>query len=72
MWSKASLAVMNSNSFRVWNVKNDPIVRFNMPKVILNAKAPDFLMEDYNRNVVQLSKFRGEKNVVLIFNRGFT
>jgi cytochrome oxidase Cu insertion factor (SCO1/SenC/PrrC family) len=63
---------MPTNLYRVWSENDNPIARFNMPKIILNAKAPDFILEDFNGNVVQLSKFRGEKNVVLIFNRGFT
>ena len=40
-------------------------------KVALNAPAPDFELEDMNGNPVKLSSFKGEKNVVLIFNRGF-
>jgi hypothetical protein len=63
---------MPTNLYRVWSENDNLIARFNMPKIILNAKAPDFILEDFNGNVVQLSKFRGEKNVVLIFNRGFT
>lgn len=33
--------------------------------------APDFALPDVNGNVVRLSDFRGQKHVVLVFNRGF-
>ncbi len=34
--------------------------------------APDFSMEDSDGRIVQLSDFRGKKNVILVFNRGFS
>ncbi len=33
--------------------------------------APDFSMEDSDGRVVRLSDYRGKKNVILVFNRGF-
>lgn len=33
--------------------------------------APDFVLEDTLGRSVHLSDFRGGKNVVLVFNRGF-
>ncbi len=33
--------------------------------------APDFELKDTNNNSVRLSQFRGEKIIVLVFNRGF-
>ncbi len=33
--------------------------------------APDFELTDTYGQIVRLSDFRGKKNVVLIFNRGF-
>jgi peroxiredoxin len=33
--------------------------------------APDFELNDTSGRVVRLSDFRGRKNVVLVFNRGF-
>lgn len=42
-----------------------------MPTVSLNTPAPDFALNDFRGNVVRLVDFRG-KNVVLVFNRGFT
>ncbi len=41
-----------------------------MPKVQLNAPAPDFTLPDFRGNPVRLAEFRGQ-NVLLVFNRGF-
>ena len=41
-------------------------------RVELNKPAPDFSLADHNGNEVRLSDFQGNKNVLLIFNRGFT
>jgi peroxiredoxin len=43
-----------------------------MSKVTLNTPAPDFELQDYTGKLVRLSDFRGQKTVVLVFNRGFT
>jgi mycoredoxin-dependent peroxiredoxin len=43
-----------------------------MPRVSLNAPAPDFTLPDFTGKQVSLSDFRGSKNVLLVFNRGFT
>ena len=43
-----------------------------MSKVEINDKAPDFTLEDYQGETVKLSDYQGERNVLLIFNRGFT
>lgn len=40
-------------------------------KVELNRLAPDFLLRDFAGQPVKLSNFAGQKNVVLVFNRGF-
>lgn len=42
-----------------------------MAQVALDSKAPDFTLDDYQGNSVSLSQFKGEKNVLLVFNRGF-
>ena len=42
-----------------------------MAKVALNAPAPEFTLTDYQGQPVALSDFRGQKNVLLVFNRGF-
>lgn len=42
-----------------------------MPKVSLNTPAPNFALDDFTGRRVQLSDYRGRKNVVLVFNRGF-
>ena len=40
--------------------------------VKLNRPAPDFYLRDFNGNDFTLSEFNKNKNVVLVFNRGFT
>ena len=42
-----------------------------MPQVEMNTAAPDFTLEDFNGQEVRLSDFKGEKNVLLVLNRGF-
>jgi peroxiredoxin len=37
----------------------------------LNLPAPDFTLTDFQGQSVRLSAFQGEKNVLLVFNRGF-
>ena len=36
-----------------------------------SPQAPDFSATDSEGKVIQLSDYRGKKNVVLVFNRGF-
>lgn len=36
---------------------------------LLNA--PDFTLENFNGQSVTLSEYEGQKNVFLVFNRGF-
>ncbi len=43
-----------------------------MARVSLNQSAPDFSLADYRGNRVSLADFRGQKNVLLVFNRTFT
>lgn len=43
-----------------------------MPKVALNAAAPDFALKDFSGETVRLSDFKSRSNVLLVFNRGFT
>ena len=43
-----------------------------MPKVAIDAPAPDFELADFAGNKIRLSDFRGKTNVLLVFNRGFT
>jgi peroxiredoxin len=42
-----------------------------MPKVQLNTPAPDFMLEDFKGEPVQLSQYRDKQHVLLVFNRGF-
>jgi len=43
-----------------------------MPKVALKAKAPDFILPAIDGTEIQLANFSEKKNVLLVFNRGFT
>lgn len=40
-------------------------------RVELNQPAPGFTLTDFKGNETSLSDFRGRKNVLLVFNRGF-
>jgi len=42
-----------------------------MSKRLLGTTAPDFTLTDTQGQSVTLSSFRGDKHVVLVFNRGF-
>lgn len=44
----------------------------DVARVALNQVAPDFSLVDYRGQTVRLADFRGQKNVLLVFNRGFT
>jgi len=43
-----------------------------MPRLSVDAMAPDFTFLDYKGNPFQLSSLRGKFNVLLVFNRGFS
>lgn len=43
-----------------------------MAKVALDKPAPEFNLDDYQGHPVALADFRGNKNLLLVFNRGFT
>jgi peroxiredoxin len=42
-----------------------------MAEVLENSTAPDFTLIDTAGQTVTLSSYRGERYVVLVFNRGF-
>ncbi len=42
-----------------------------MPRVSLNQTAPNFGLPDFNGKPFQLTQLRGQKNVLLVFNRTF-
>jgi peroxiredoxin len=42
-----------------------------MPRVELNTPAPDFILQNFEGKAVRLSDFKGQTNVLLVFNRGF-
>jgi peroxiredoxin len=43
-----------------------------MSRVSVDRPAPEFALADFTGRPVALSDFRGERHVVLVFNRGFT
>ncbi len=42
-----------------------------MTRVTLHTPAPAFTLPDFNGRVVSLADFLHQKNVLVIFNRGF-
>ena len=40
--------------------------------VKINKPAPDFTLDTFNGDPVSLTEFKDEKNILLVFNRGFT
>ena len=40
-------------------------------KISLDTEAPDFSLNDYSGQRINLSDFRDEQHVVLVFNRGY-
>lgn len=42
-----------------------------MPRVELNVQAPNFTLNDFKDKSVSLADFAGQKNVLVVFNRGF-
>jgi len=40
-----------------------------MGKKLIDSQAPDFALSDVSGKQVRLSDYRGNKNVVLVFNR---
>lgn len=43
-----------------------------MSRITLDIPAPDFELADFHGRNFRLSDLRGRKNVLLVFNRGFT
>ncbi len=43
-----------------------------MPKVDVDAAAPEFELADFRGKPFKLSDLRGTRHVLLVFNRGFT
>ena len=42
-----------------------------MPKIQLNERAPAFELLSFDGRKISLSDFQNQKNVLLVFNRGF-
>jgi hypothetical protein len=43
----------------------------DLGRVQVGISAPDFTMESIDRELVTLSNFRGQNNIVLVFYRGY-
>ena len=43
-----------------------------MPQITINKPAPEFTLLSFDGEPVSLSDYRSHKNVLLVFNRGFT
>jgi peroxiredoxin len=42
-----------------------------VPQVSLHTLSPDFTLNNFKNQPIRLADFRGQFNVVLVFNRGF-
>lgn len=42
-----------------------------MTKVAIQTPAPDFALSNFQGETVRLSSFKGQSNILLVFNRGF-
>lgn len=42
-----------------------------MPRVEINTPAPDFTLDDFTGRSVSLADFADNKNILVVFNRGF-
>lgn len=47
------------------------LIATELDRIKIGQPAPDFSLEDVNGNTMTLSDFRGKKNVVLVFYRGY-
>jgi peroxiredoxin len=43
-----------------------------MPRISVNEPAPHFCLLNFEREPVSLIDYLGRKNVLIVFNRGFT
>lgn len=43
-----------------------------MPRVSINNTAPDFSLKAFDGTEIKISDFKTKKNVLLVFNRGFS
>jgi peroxiredoxin len=43
-----------------------------MSRISLNTPAPDFTLQNFQGETVRLSDFKGQADVLLVFNRTFT
>ncbi len=43
-----------------------------MPRIELNTPAPEFSLADFQGQIINIRDYLGKKNILLVFNRGFT
>jgi peroxiredoxin len=43
-----------------------------MSQIKLNQAAPNFELQNFKGKTIRLSDYKNNKNVILVFNRGFT
>jgi len=59
------------NSIPAWGVMESYYGRRATMKIELSKAAPDFTLLDWQDKEFTLSYYRGQNNIVLVFNRGF-
>ncbi len=52
-------------------VDGNDLAATDLERVSVGTEAPLFTLESYDGDPVELASFRGQKNVVLVFYRGF-
>lgn len=69
----AALAFLLSGSqlvFALGPADGSDLPPTDLERIKIGQSAPDFSLEDEQGNVITLSQFRDQKNVVLVFYRG--
>ncbi len=73
--SLLSLAAVGVAVWTFMRASLGPVDGFDLPptaidRVAVGTMAPDFRLDSYSGDVVSLSDYRGDKDVVLVFYRG--
>jgi len=65
-------ACTTANSNQQVNPENEDVLSpTDLDRVHEGVQAPDFTLESNNNDQITLSSYRGKKNVVLVFYRGY-
>jgi cytochrome oxidase Cu insertion factor (SCO1/SenC/PrrC family) len=51
--------------------ENETLPSTDLERVHVGVKAPDFTLESTDNDTIKLSDYRGKKNVILVFYRGY-